>query len=136
MKVAQAMAEELGAEIRKPSEVAAGGLDGYDLVGFGSGIYNRKHHADLFRLVDSLTSPGNGKCFIFSTASSCYTGMHQPLRTALESKGFQVVDEFICRGFMDYSFTKYWRGGINKGRPNDEDLSMARAFAAAMKSTG
>ena len=133
MKVAQVMAEELGAEIRKPSEVAAGDLDGYDLVGFGSGIYNQKHHVSLFRLVDSLESPRNGKCFIFSTASTCYTKPHQPLKTALAAKGFDVLDEFVCRGFMDYSFTKFLFGGINKGRPNAGDLSAARAFASKLK---
>jgi len=133
MKVAQAMAEVLHAEIRQPSGVAARDLDGYDLVGFGSGIYNRKHHAGLFKLVESLESPGSGKCFIFSTASTTYAGVHQPLKSALVAKGFDVLDEFVCRGFMDYSFTKYWRGGINKGRPNDDDLSAARAFASKLK---
>jgi flavodoxin len=135
MRVAQAMAEELGAEIRKPSEVTARGLDGYDLVGFGSGIYNRKHDASLFKLVESLESPGSGRCFVFSTASTCYTKPHQALKAALAARGFDVLDEFVCRGFMDYSFTKYLGGGINKDRPNESDLAAARAFASKLKQT-
>jgi len=86
MRVARAMAEELDAEIRTPAEVAAGDLDEFDLVGFGSGIYNRKHHASLFGLVDSLESSEVRKCFIFSSASICYLKMHQPLKLALESR--------------------------------------------------
>ncbi len=133
MKVAQAVAEVLGADIRDPSEVTPGDLDRYDLVGFGSGIYNRRHHVSLFELVDSLDTPRNGRCFIFSTASTCYLRPHQPLKAALAAKGFDVVDEFVCRGFMDYGFTKYLAGGINKGRPNRSDLDGARAFAVKLK---
>jgi len=133
MKVANAMAELLSAELRKPGEVTAGDFADYELIGFGSGIYNQKHHASLFKLLGSLESPGNRKCFVFSTASICYLKMHEPLRSALIAKGFEVVDEFICRGFMDYDFTKYLFGGINKGRPNSKDLDKARAFALNLK---
>ena len=133
MKVARAMAGELDAEIRTPAEVAAGDLDEFDLVGFGSGIHNQKHHASLFRLVDSLESSQARKCFVFSTASICYLKMHQPLKAALESRGFQVLDQFISRGFMDFGWTKLWFGGINKGRPNEKDLDKARAFAVGLK---
>jgi flavodoxin len=127
MKVASAMAEVLSADIRKPAEVTAND------IAFGSGIYNGKHHASLFKLVDSIESSGKGKCFIFSSASICYLKLHQSLKSALAAKGFDVVDEFICRGFMDYDFTKYLFGGINKGRPSSKDLDKARAFALSLK---
>jgi len=130
LKVAQAMAERLDAVIRKPSEVAPGDLGAYDLVGFGSGIYNRKHHASVLALADAVEAGDGGKCFIFSTATTCRPEPHQALKGILESKGFKVVDEFVCPGFMDYSFTKLWFGGINKGRPNAADLDDARQFAS------
>ena len=59
--------------------------------------------------------------------------MHQPLKSAVIAKGFEVVDEFVSRGFMDYHFTKYLFGGINKGRPNEADLAAARAFASNLE---
>ncbi|MEG0772083.1 MAG: hypothetical protein RR409_02035 [Clostridium sp.] len=63
------------------------------------------------------------------------TSIHKELRKSLSEKGFNVIEEFACRGFMDYSFTKYF-GGLNKGRQNDEDLRMAREFARVIKNKG
>ena len=52
MKVAKAIAEQLNAEIKKPSEVEPTDINKYDVIGFGSGIYNRKHHTSLFKLIE------------------------------------------------------------------------------------
>ena len=52
MKVAKVIAAELNADIKKPSEVNTHQLTEYDVIGFGSGIYNRRHHISLFRLLD------------------------------------------------------------------------------------
>jgi flavodoxin len=130
MKVAKAMSEELNAVVKKPAEVKGGGLDSYDLIGFGSGIYNRKHHISLFKLIDSMKAQRKKKAFIFSTATIRYKGMHDQLRHALVSKGFDIVGEFICKGFVDHSFIRYiFFGGLNRGRPDEKDLKDAREFA-------
>jgi flavodoxin len=133
LKVAESIAKELGADIKNPSSVTTKDFEYYDLIGFGSGIYNRKHHESLFSLLNSLKTPEKKYAFIFSTASICYKKMHEPLRLLLISKGFYIVDEFICRGFMNSSFLKYFFGGINKGRPNQKDLESARKFAIKLK---
>jgi flavodoxin len=46
----------------------------------------------------------------------------------LELKGYVIVDEFNCGGFNTNSFLKYF-GGINKGKPDAEDLKRAEEFA-------
>jgi hypothetical protein len=43
-----------------------------------------------------------------------------------------ILDEFNCAGFNTNSFLKYF-GGMNKGRPNTEDLQNAREFAQKIK---
>jgi hypothetical protein len=43
-----------------------------------------------------------------------------------------IIDEFICAGFNTNSFLKLF-GGINKGRPNVEDLRRAEEFALNLK---
>ncbi len=48
-------------------------------------------------------------------------------------KGFIVISEFICKGFMNYSFTKYIFGGLNKKRPNELDFNNATDFAINIK---
>ncbi len=54
------------------------------------------------------------------------------LRKKLQSKGYMIVDEFSCAGFNTNSFLKLF-GGINKGRPNAEDLKHAEEFAQNLK---
>lgn len=46
----------------------------------------------------------------------------------LVSKGYVIVDEFSCKGLNTNSFLKCF-GGMNKGRPSDEDLKHAEEFA-------
>ena len=57
---------------------------------------------------------------------------HSSLREKLQSKGYMIVDEFSCAGFNTNKFLKYF-GGINKGRPNSEDLKQAEEFAQNLK---
>jgi flavodoxin len=57
---------------------------------------------------------------------------HLLLREKLQRKGYMIVDEFSCKGFNTNSFMKYF-GGMNKGRPNAEDLKHAEEFAQNLK---
>jgi len=57
------------------------------------------------------------------------------LKETLQSKGYLIVDEFGCAGFNTNKFLKYF-GGINKGRPNAEDLKHAEEFATKLISEG
>lgn len=135
-KVAKAFAKVLNAEIKTPQEVHPEELQNYSLVGFGSGIYGQKHHTLLFDLVDNLPSVTLKKAFIFSTGALSGKNKtakdHSELREKLESKGYVITDEFQCKGFNTNSFMKYF-GGMNKGRPNAEDLKRAENFAENLK---
>jgi len=57
---------------------------------------------------------------------------HSTLREKLQSKGYMIVDEFACKGFNTNSFMRYL-GGMNKGRPNAEDLEHTEEFAQNLK---
>ena len=135
-KIAKAFAKVLDAQIKTPEQINPEELQEYSLIGFGSGIYGAKHHKDLLDLTDKLPQVTNRKAFIFST--SAMTGEakvakdHSLLREKLQSKGYMIVDEFACKGFNTNSFMKYF-GGMNKGRPNAEDLKHAEEFAQNLK---
>lgn len=149
-KIAKVFAEALNAEIVTPQLVRADELQKYDLIGFGSGIYDGKNHRALLDLADSIPPSPGGKAFIFSTngapiavyGSSHYRRQaeylkmvdrdHLPLREKLRSKGYEVIDEFSCAGLNTNSFLKLF-GGINKGRPDSEDLKEAEEFARKLK---
>jgi flavodoxin len=131
-KIANAMAKVLDAEIKNPRQIDPKELQMYDLVGFGSGIYDGKNHNLLLNFVDKLPHVFNKKAFIFSTSGTTGNSKaakdHSLLREKLDSKGYLIEDEFQCVGFNTNSFLKLI-GGINKGRPNAEDLKLAEEFA-------
>ena len=56
---------------------------------------------------------------------------HAALRDKLMAKGYIIVGEFSCRGFNTNSFMKYL-GGMNRGRPNADDLKHAEEFARTL----
>ena len=135
-KIAKVFAKVLDAQIKMPQQIKPEELQDYNLVGFGSGIYGEKHHEDLLNLADKLLQVTNKKAFIFSTSAimgkNKVANDHSELLEKLQSKGYIIVDEFACKGFNTNSFMKYL-GGMNKGRPNAEDLRHAEEFAENLK---
>lgn len=137
VKVAKAFARILDAQVVSPKEIRSEEIQEYDLVGLGSGIYDEKHHTDLLDFVDSLPQVVDKDAFIFSTGSMVGgvqdPKFHLPLEDKLKSKGYRIVGEFTCKGFNTNSFLRHL-GGINKGRPNEQDLKNAEDFAVNLKS--
>ncbi len=121
-KVARAMGEESGAAVRKLSDIRPEDLDGFDLVGFGSGINGFDVYPDLTALVSGMPDRKGQKAFVFSTCASNkdFTGK---FRTLLAEKRFDVVGEFHCKGLWTPLFFK-----IRTGHPDEQDLMNARAF--------
>ena len=139
-KIANACAKVLGAEVKTPQQVKPEEIAEYDLVGFGSGIYSATFDASVLDLANRLPDASGKKAFLFSTygAPGVFAGgdfvknNHSQIREKLQAKGYTVIGEFGCAGWNTNSFLKYF-GGLNKGRPNAEDLKNAEAFAREMK---
>jgi flavodoxin len=139
-KIANACAKVLGAEVKTPQQVKPEDIAEYDLVGFGSGIYSATFDPSVLDLADRLPHVAGKKAFLFSTYGApafianreFIEKNHQQIREKLQVKGYTVIGEFGCAGWNTNSFLKYF-GGLNKGRPNAEDLKNAEAFARDMK---
>lgn len=131
-KVAGAMANVFGCDVVYPDEKLYNDILGYDIVGFGSGIDSAKHYAPMLEFARGLQPVQGKKAFIFSTSAILGEKKvkkdHAALREILLSKGYEIVDEFACKGYNTNSFLKYI-GGMNKGHPNVEDLRNASDFA-------
>jgi flavodoxin len=146
-KVAAAMAGVLGADLLRPRDVDQAMMTRYDLVGFGSGIDSDRHYKDLLDCADELPAADGRRAFIFSTcgAPASLAGeefprkysqkSHAGLRAKLVSRGYGIVGEFSCPGFNTNSFLKLL-GGLNRGRPNAEDLRRAEEFARSLMPVG
>lgn len=125
-KIAKAMAKKINATVLKAEEVSPKDFEKYDIIGFGSGVYNGRLHDELSEILNKLLQQNDKKTFIFSTTGSkTYSALaHDRFRPLLKEKGFRIIGEFSCLGF-DTALTKE---GINKGRPNQQDLEDAEDF--------
>lgn len=133
-KIAEALAGELNAKLVKTTAVDVNNLSNYDLIGFGSGIYFWRHHQDILALAEKIPPSTGQKVFIFSTAGLPQFKLvwHSALRNILKKKNFRIVGEFSCKGHDEVGPLKMI-GGINKGRPNEDDIRKAREFANSLK---
>jgi len=139
-KIAHVIAKVLDAPVRTPQQVNPDEVREYDLIGFGSGIYGATFGASLLNLADRLPQVVGKKAFLFSTYGApafvanreFIEKNHEQIREKLQAKGYTVIGEFGCAGWNTNSFLKYF-GGLNKGRPDADDLKDAEAFAREMK---
>ena len=135
-KIAIEIARVLDSQIKTPKQTDPEELHEYDLLGFGSGIDSDKHYQVLLDFADKLPQLADKNVIIFSTSG--ITGEekrvkdHSTLREKLQGKGCRIVGEFQCSGFNTNSFLRFF-GGMNKGRPNAEDLKRAEEFAQKLK---
>lgn len=131
LKIAKAMAEEVNCEVLDLSLVDTSTLEDYNLIGFGSGIDSGKHYPELIEFVQNLPKTTKLKAFTFSTSATIGDDKvikdHSALTSILNNKGYNVLNHFACKGYNTNSFLKLL-GGMNKNRPNEQDLEDARIF--------
>ena len=138
-KIAHTCAKVLGAEVKTPQQVKPEEIAKFDLVGFGSGIYSATFDPSVLDLADRLQNAAGKKAFLFSTYGApafvanreFIEKNHQQIREKLLAKGYTVIGEFGCAGWNTNSFLRFF-GGLNKGRPDANDLQNAEAFARQM----
>ncbi|MBF6330350.1 flavodoxin family protein [Nocardia transvalensis] len=134
-KVAEVIGQVLGARVVDPEEVDIAELATYDLVGFGSGIFNMAFHPRLRQFIQSLPEGQRQRAFVFNTSGFPEPPFRRYIRSLtrlLSRKGFEVVDTFSCRAF-DTWLPLMVVGGVQKGRPNAADLEAARTFAEGLR---
>jgi flavodoxin len=135
-KVAEAMAAVIGAGIKSPAETDGNALQGYGLTGFGAGIDSGRHYRELLDFAGTLPPMEGKRCFIFSTSAvqgdKKVSKDHARLREILQSKGYDVIGEFSCKGYNTNSFLRHI-GGMNKGRPNEADIRDAMRFSSTLE---
>ena len=134
-KIAHAMAEELGAVVKYPADINPVALQDFDLVGFGAGIDSGRHYQPMLAFAGSLPAAAGKMAFLFSTSGvhgrKKMLSDHAALRKILLAKGYCIVDEYACAGFNTNSILKYF-GGLNKRKPDKNDLQGAKVFAKAV----
>jgi len=135
-KIAKVLADNLNADLDKFENFNYQKFKEADIIGFGSGVYFGKFHRGLINLVKSLDKQDNKKSFIFSTAGMkknfLFNHSHSHFKKLLKKQGFVCQDEFSCLAYDSYGLLKIF-GGVNKNRPNENDLLQAKDFALKLK---
>lgn len=131
-KIAETIAKTVKADLKELNEIDPSKIAKYDQIGFGSGIYDGKFHQSILELIDKLPNLKGKRVFVFSTAGVICEKSHSIVKQKLKEKNAVILDEFYCKGFNKNSFLKYI-GGMNKGRPNEEDFIRVKTFANNLK---
>ncbi|MCM6773540.1 flavodoxin family protein [Nocardia sp. CDC159] len=134
-RVAEVMGQVLGAAVVEPEQIDPADLATYDLVGFGSGVFNMNLHPRLRRFVRSLPEGQRHKAFVFTSSGFPEPPFRRYLRAfarLVGSKGFEVVGSFSCRGLDTWAPFKPF-GGVKKGRPDVADFAAAQRFAEGLR---
>lgn len=116
-RLAEAIADELGVEalpITTPVDGKA------DVLILGNSYYAFTIAPEVRDFVSGLNKDQIGKIINFGTAAMMKSTFKK-VRAVANTVGIPVLDkEFHCKGEFK---------GMNKGRPNEEDLKAAREFA-------
>ena len=131
-RIAEVIADSLDADLLDLKDVKVDVVKDYDLIGFGSGIYYSKPHKELMKFIEGLDNVENKKAFVFSTSGRGKPEFNSLLKEKLSGKGFEIIGEFSCKGFDTMGPFKLI-GGLNKGKPDEEDFKSAERFANSLK---
>lgn len=130
-KVAEEIAKKLPVDLVRIPAKEPVNLEGYDLVGFASGIYMSEFGKPIRRFAEQLSGLSGKRCFTLYTCGAPRGEYAGGFSALLEAKGAQILGGWHCRGFDTYGPFKLI-GGLAKGRPNAADLASAVAFLEAL----
>lgn len=123
-KVVEAIAKACEVDLIDATQIKEKDLNGYDAIGFASGIYYSKYHQAVLNFA-SNNLPDNKKVFYICTNGG--RASYKSIEEITQRKNAVEIGRFSCKGYDTFGPWKLI-GGIAKGRPNDRDLEKAVAF--------
>ncbi len=130
-KLVEAIQKRLGAEVIMLPCKESPNLKDYELVGFASGIYMSSFGDSMLTFADSVAGLDGKDCFTMYTSGANSDKLDKGMLSKLEGKGAHIVGRFSCRGFDTFGPFKLV-GGLQKGRPNGEDIEKAVSFCEGL----
>ena len=120
-RLAEAIAQELGVQALPISTPVT---EKVDVLFLGNSYYAFTIAPEVREFVAGLDKAKVGKIINFGTAAMM-NSTYKKVRSVAATKGIPVLDrEFHCKGEFK---------GMNKGRPNEDDLKLARVFAKSIR---
>ena len=125
-KVLEAMAREGEIDLIDVTARQAVRLEGYDCIGFASGIYGFEFQKAVVEFARQYLPQGKPVFFVYTYGGARGSGAAAVAEIANE-RGCPVLGEFSCKGYDTFGPFKLV-GGIAKGHPDAQDLENARRF--------
>ena len=120
-RLAVAIAEELGVQALP---ISAPITEKVDVLFLGNSYYAFTIAPEVREFVAGLEKDKVGKIINFGTAAMM-NSTYKKVRSVAATKDIPVLDrEFHCKGEFK---------GMNKGRPNEDDLKAARVFVKSIR---
>ena len=130
-KVLETMAREDELDLIDVTARQAVRLEGYDRIGFASGVYYGKFHLSVPAFARQYLPEGKPVFFLCTYGASRGKSLRE-IEAVAREKHCPVLGAFGCRGYDTFGPLKLV-GGIAKGHPNGRDLENAKKFWRQMK---
>ncbi len=101
-----------------------------DLLGIGTPCFSSQAPTPVKAFLSSLPALNKQQAFVFATSGGAPGRVLYDLTTALKRKGAEVIGGHLTRGEIHYPAPGLVGRFLH--RPNEQDLSSARRFAAAI----
>ena len=125
-KLLEAIAEQEDVELLDIAENEQYDLSGYDRIGIASGIAYGKYYPQMLKFLEN-NLPYDKDVFYIHTAGDPRENHTDSAKKIAEEKNCRCLGVFYCKGFDTFGPFKLV-GGINKNRPNTEDMEQAVQF--------
>ena len=125
-KIVDAIAQECDVELVDATKVNEKDLEGYDLIGFASGIFYSKYHQQVLDFAN-INLPTDKNVFFIATAGNPIDFNFHTIAEIAKEKSCNEVGRFQCKGYDTFGPFKLV-GGIQKGHPDEEELREAVEF--------
>ena len=125
-KVVDAISNECEIEVVDATKVHEKDIRDYDLIGFASGIFFTKFSEQVLNFA-RVNLPANKDVFFIATAGNPMNGNFNSIADIAKDKKCNERGRFQCKGFDTYGPFKLV-GGIQKGHPNESELTAAVEF--------
>jgi flavodoxin len=124
-KLVKHMAENYDIELFNAEKEDKVDYDGYDLIGFASGMDFGKFYPQVTDLAEKL--PAGKKVFALYTCGMDSSNYGRQIEEIAAHTDCKYLGKFGCKGYDTYGPWKLI-GGINKAHPSESEMADACAF--------
>lgn len=125
-KLLEAIAEQEDVELLDIADNEQYDLSDYDRIGIASGIAYGKYYPQMLKFLENHL-PCDKDAFYIHTAGDPRENHADSAKKISEEKNCRCLGVFYCKGFDTFGPFKLI-GGINKNRPNTENMEQAVQF--------